>query len=673
MFFKMPVPALFPLSRTLLCVLLLVYALVVSLQLQQLPLWFFAFSALVILWRINILREKWRQPHLWQKILMMLGGVIGMKLSYGQWFSVEPMVALLMLALTLKLLEIRIRRDYVVVVYLCYFAIACSFLFDQSFLHSVLGLVATIVTTMALLQVNSLQDRVLANMRLAVMMLLHSVALMLVLLLVLPRLNPLWSVPLQSGSGVTGVGDSLSPGDFGNLIQSNKLALRVTFTNEPIARQQMYWRGLVFEEFDGRRWTRAEPASLTARKAGSLDNTSLFTAKSLEKFPQVDYEIIMEPSGRRWLYGLPMAQVTFSGGALHYTEQTEILRQSPVQQRLQYPVTSYVGAHRLYHELTPLDYQRLTALPEGYNPKARAAAQQWRAQAGTDKAYIDKVLAFYRDSFIYTLSPPTLGKDSVDEFLFDSQRGFCEHFASSFTVMMRNVGIPARVVVGYQGGQWNQQERYLSVYQRDAHAWTEVWLAGEGWTRIDPTAAVSPERVEQGLEAALNEQDREQINTGYSSIRLLASLNLKWQNFDYRWQRWVLGYDAKAQKNILERYLGDVTPTKLALAIVIPLLALGIIISLWLMRDSWRLVSPEKRIYQQLQKRLSNVGVKQQSGESIAHYCDRVAQQYPQWQANMEVIKRAFDAIFYQPPVTSQSAHITQQVKRIKQAMVTLK
>ncbi|RTK99023.1 MAG: transglutaminase domain-containing protein, partial [Neisseriaceae bacterium] len=150
------------------------------------------------------------------------------------------------------------------------------------------------------------------------------------------------------------------------------------------------------------------------------------------------------------------------------------------------------------------DLQQALRLPSGYNPRARQLAQQWRTNSRTPGEVVDHALRYFnRQQFFYTLQPPLLGSDSVDDFLFNSRRGFCEHYASSFVFLMRAAGVPARVVTGYMGGELNPVGGYLIVRQSDAHAWAEVWLGNAGWQRVDPTAAVAPARVQQDLASAL--------------------------------------------------------------------------------------------------------------------------------------------------------------------------
>jgi protein-glutamine gamma-glutamyltransferase len=236
------------------------------------------------------------------------------------------------------------------------------------------------------------------------------------------------------------------------------------------------------------------------------------------------------------------------------------------------------------------------------------------------------VLQHYNASFRYTLQPPLLGQESVDEFLWETQAGFCEHFASSFVFFMRAAGIPARVVVGYQGGEYNPLENYYAVRQREAHAWAEVWLPERGWVRVDPTAAVAPERIEQGVDFSLDEEDVQLLGNSFvSDISLLNTLRLRWEGFNYLWSRWVLGYNAETQGSLFERWLGGVDIWRIALFVLASgALILGVIVLFLLWGQRRRYRYPADRYYQLYCNKLARLGFSRQSGEAPRDFAQRV-------------------------------------------------
>lgn len=659
-------------SRPLIASVLAVYSIICVLHYSQLPFWMWLVSPVIIVWRIQILREKISPPNKFVKsfFVLFLSGILF--LQYNQWLAIEPMVVFLIVALTLKLLEIRHRRDILVIVSLYYFVIACGFLFNQSVIYSLSSLLTIVFTTAILVQLHTTTLSVKKGLGLSAKLLLQSSVLAIVMVLVLPRLNPLWSVPLHSEKAFTGMSDTMSPGDIGDLIRSNALAFRVTFENTPPPQYALYWRGLVLDDFDGRRWQRVESVSQTISQR--MQSSSVISQKKHQVSNDLSlsrYEILMEATGQQWLYGIPIAIVNKGVDALFYTKQGEIFQTQKVNQRIKYTVQSQLNELSDVSGLSDVEYRRFTRLPNGRNAQTQKTALQWRQQAGSEQAYIEYVLNYYRKNFTYSLSPPKLGKETVDEFLFDTKQGFCEHFSSSFTVLMRAVGIPARVVVGYQGGEWDDSNAYLQVYQRDAHAWSEVWLKDQGWVRIDPTAAAATIRIEQGVSAALPQSER--ILIGRSQLdryRWLQKLQGQWQILDYRWQRWVLDYDTEKQQNILTKYLGDITITKMIMVVVIPLILVALMIGIGLFRSSFIRQSPERKLYRELQKKLERVGVQTRKGEPVRQYCNRAVEQCPHLKQPLEQIANRFEKWLYKP---STKADLLVEYKHIRSAIKEIK
>ncbi|MFT6221466.1 MAG: transglutaminase-like putative cysteine protease [Candidatus Endobugula sp.] len=645
------------LPRTLLFNLLAVYSGVCALHFSQLPVWMWLVSIVAVLWRVQLLRQKISSPSRLIRTLCVVTLTALLFFQYQQWFAVEPMVVLLVVALTLKLLEIRRRRDVLVIVYLYYFVIACGFLFKQSVLHSVASVLVLVFATMVLLHLHSDHLTIKKGLRLSITLLLQSTFLAAVMLLVLPRINPLWSVPLHSGQATTGVSDSMSPGDISNLIRNNALAFRVMTEKASLSREAMYWRGLVLDDFNGRRWQRSQTVSetVTLSKYKAVPAAVDESGSQLSSRQLIDYEILLEPTGQQWLYGIPSAIITKGIDTPIYSAQTEMFQKEAINQRIKYQVRSNSKKTRDIAGLSNKDYRQLTYLPPNSNLRSQRVAREWWQQAGSNKAYIQKVLSYYRNNFTYTLSPPKLGRDTVDKFLFETKEGFCEHYSSSFTVLMRAVGIPARVVVGYQGGEWDDSDQFLQVYQRDAHAWTEVWLDNKGWVRIDPTAAVAAIRIEQGVSAALPPEERGFVGRSHmTNYRWLLTMQQQWQVLDYRWQSWVLDYDTEKQQSMLSQYLGDLSFSKMIAVVVVPLVFAAFFICFGLFRHRIIRLTPEKKLYRKLQKKLTKLGVENNKGESIQGYCQRAVTQYPERSAALLVINSDFERLLYKPDMLAE-------------------
>ncbi|MGS2717604.1 transglutaminase family protein [Eionea flava] len=654
-------------SRPLMISLLIAYSSVCLLHFSQLPALLLVASPLIIAWRIQILREKMAPPNRLVKTCFSLVFCLFLFFYYKQWVAVEPTVGLLLVASSLKLLEIRHRRDIFVIAFLYFFLVACGFLFKQSLIYSAASALVTVLITAVLVLLYSSQQGgiqaaqptsyvIVNSIKLSAKLLFQSVFLAAVILLLFPRLNPLWSVPIHSDQATTGISDSMSPGDISSLIQDPSLAFRVTFVDDVIDRQDMYWRGLVFDDFDGRRWQRSQSVEQTVRLGNK--NATRISSSVLNKpdVRPIDYDVLLEATTQQWLYAVPNARVIQGVRSPIYSNASEIFQENTINQRIQYRVSTNTAVANT-DPLSTIDYRRFTALPSSSNPKTQRLALQWWQESSSPEAYIDQVLTYYRKNFQYTLSPPPLGFHTVDEFLFDTQSGFCEHFSSSFTVLMRSVGIPARVVVGYHGGEWNSDQSYVNVYQRDAHAWAEVWLKNKGWIRVDPTAAVAFSRIEQGVSAALPQRERSLVGGNRSTqLEWVKKLHQQWQNIDYRWQRWVVSYDNEAQQNLLEKYFGEMTIGKVITVVTIPLVVVALIISFSLFRESFiaryfQRASAEEKIYLRLIKKLKAKGVEIKDSDSVSTVCQKAIVAFPQHQALLEGLCKDINALFYRSSI----------------------
>lgn len=616
---------------------------------------------LVVVWRVQVFRGLWDLPGSLVKTLLIALLVGGMLLYYRRLLGLEPMVSLLVSACLLKLLEIRSYRDLLLVVFLSFFLIAVQLLFSQSILAGVYALLSLWLVTTALLVVHQPQghQRPRRSLRLAGRLLLHSLPLMLLMFVVMPRLGSFWAVPDLQHAAKTGVSDTMAPGDISQLTGSADVAFRVTFDGQPPSSSQLYWRGLVFSEFDGRQWSQA--GQIDYRDGAMVDWAAAPRRPDWLKLinyngNKIDYSVIMEPSQQMWLYSLEAVQLSSVRArqkTIGLARDFRLLSGEPVRQRLQYHVSSYLDYQ---FEAAPLPDWRLRRelqLPAGFNPQTQQQARQWLAESGSHAAYIERVLKFFTAEFSYSLNPPLLGKHSVDDFLWNTKRGFCEHFASSFVVLMRAAGIPARVVVGYQGGEFNRTENYLIVRQYDAHAWTEVWLPARGWVRIDPTSAVAPSRVEQGLRSALTAEEAAGL-APLSNLSLLNLMQLQWDALNYRWHRSVLGYDNQSQVSLLRSLLGEVTPQRLVLFVAI---SGGVLLGLVALHLYWTRrpvpLAPAQRCYRQFVAKLARRGLGLHPGESPQAYLRRLQQaplmqNNPALYAKAQAITALFEQIYYQ-------------------------
>lgn len=537
-----------------------------------LPSWLIGFAALTVSAQLPIIKARFksvkRLKRYYQSFQMVgfVAGMAGLWLTYQTAFGLDVGVAFLSLCLVSKLWELYQRRDAFVVLNLSLFVLASLFLLDQGLGTTAIAVFGVAVVFLAFIALNDAGNNS-GEGRLRTLGLLggSAVPLLVVLFLFFPRLPPLWSVQLSGNQATTGVSDSMSPGDFARLSQSTELAFRVEFPSNRPLQSELYWRGLVFNEFDGVTWTLGPTASPDSPIAWPSVATpdwliqALATVPDTQKIQSPAYQIILEPTQQHWLYGLDYPYVQTQN--IGITPQFTLRSLQPVTQQLRYEAQSLA---QMRIDTTLSEQSRLLnlTLPTTGNEESRKFAQQLFKESAQDPSrYIEAIHSMInQNQFRYTLSPPPLDDDRIDSFLFKTKAGFCEHYASSFTFLMRAAGIPARVVAGYQGGRLSRSGDVWEVRQLDAHAWTEVWLEGQGWVRVDPTAFVAPDRVEQGMESLTQNQGAAMFGTGagaelsYQQFRMMQSLRRLSDQASYYWQKDIIGYDQDKQANALRKW-----------------------------------------------------------------------------------------------------------------------
>lgn len=598
---------------------------------EHVPAWLTAAATVGILWRTAIWWRRAELPPRWLLSFLVAAGSVGVFLTYRHFFGKDPGIALLILFLTLKLLEMRRVRDGLATVFLCYFLLLTHFLNEQGMNVAGLTLAAVVVVTAALASLGHAGQSVTACLRLSVLMLAQATPFMLVLFLLFPRVQgPLWGMPADAYSGMSGLSDTMSPGSISNLSLSGEIAFRVRFEDEVPPKYLLYWRGPVLRLFDGRTWragAQQEKVSPSATAAGET----------------LRYAVTLEPHNKHWLFALDIPAVPPPNAIV--SREFQVLSKTPVRSRLRYEMQSWSDfTPGLEESETSLrSYLALSA----NNPRTRALAEQWRREGGQDEAVIHRMLEhFRRENFFYTLTPPLLGENSIDQFLFETRRGFCEHYASAFVFAMRAAGIPARVVTGYQGGERNPVDGYLIVRQSDAHAWAEAWLEGKGWVRFDPTAAVAPSRIEAGLASAVPAGEPLPFLVR-SDLSWLRQLRFRWEAVTNTWNQWVLGYDSMRQREVLSR-LGmrepDWKAMTAAMAVLCGILLLGL--TIWALHKRVRL-DPTVQAWNRLSRKLNVIGLARKDWEGPADYTQRVTQARPELQQSLSAISTLYIGLRY--------------------------
>ncbi|MBB6098116.1 transglutaminase-like putative cysteine protease [Deinobacterium chartae] len=585
----------------------------------HLPVWMTLLLGLLLASRVLLARRGLGNlpvPLLLLVAALSAWGLVG---EYQTLAGRDGGTALLLILVTLKLHESRTRRDALLLVLLGYFVTAAYFFFSQELFVTVYLLTATLALTAVLAVWQGLARR---PLRRAARLLAQAIPLALALFVLFPRpAGPLWTLPVTSPTAAqTGLADQVNPGSFSNLARSDAVAFRVSFEQNRPARQQLYWRGPVFERY-------SEPGGW---RQGPLD---LRTPLVQVSEPLVHYTLTLEPNGRPWLLALDAPALIPPRSRI--TAQFQVITRSSAERRRfdLASATQYQVGRREYRDRLEATLQ----LPPGGNPRTRALAAQWSALPPAQR--VERGLDFLRrGGFAYTLSPPTLPEtDPQDAFLFESKLGFCEHYASAFAYLMRAAGVPARVVGGYQGGQWGPDGSYLIVRQSDAHAWTEVWLEGEGWRRVDPTAAVSPARITAGVaEAVIDPASLPGLARGATG--LFDRVRLAWDSIENRWNLWVVSYDGAQQEAFLERLgIGAVGGARYLLVALAVLLMVSLPV-LWALRRARRIpLDPASRAYARFERRLSRLGVSRHPAEPAGTYAERAARALPQ---HADVIRR---------------------------------
>jgi len=596
---------------------------------------FFLFAAL----RLLLWPRPETIPGLWIRAPLVVAGLGLVAWQAGLTESRQFGVALLVIMAGLKLLELHRQRDLFMVTFLGLFLLVTLFLFSDSALLTGYVLLLSIAWTAFLVLANRADADLPWREALgtALKLALGGLPVMALLFFLFPRLEgPLWSLQLGA-TAVTGMSDQVRMGSIARLGLSEEVAFRVRFEGEPPPADQRYWRGMVLWHTDGRTWRRVEaPPAHWARQAPE---------------EALRYEVTMEPSGRPWLF--PLDRVIHADATLRVDGDFGLEAGGPVRQRFTYRAASIRPPLR-----EPLDGRQRQLglqLPPRVSSRTRALARRWRHRAASDAEVVRLALDhFNREPFVYTLRPPLLEGDPVDRFLFVTRKGFCEHYATSFVLLMRLAGIPARVVVGYQGGELNPVGGHLVVRQSDAHAWAEVWLEGEGWTRVDPTAAVAPERIERGIApvaAPVGAPARFRLSVDPDALTRLAR-RLGWyrDNLQLLWHYWVVGYDRDRQQSLLARMgLDGLSGYRLGLAAVLGALGAGALLFFLAGRAPRRPPDPARAAWKRFRRKLARAGLELPDTLGPLETAQAATARFPARAAELQRIAQLYIRLRYGP------------------------
>ncbi|MCC6212069.1 MAG: DUF3488 domain-containing transglutaminase family protein [Burkholderiales bacterium] len=603
------------------------------------PAWLSLLTLALIGWRALAVTRPALLPKSVPLLAIAAAGMLGVWLEYRAIFGRTPGVMLLVMFSGLKALESRNQRDAAALVFLTWFLAITNFLYTQS-IPTALGMLAAVAASVTALVVLAAPRRALrAGLRTAGVLLAQAVPAALMLFLLFPRVQgPLWGLPQDAYTAMTGLSDSMSPGSLSQLTLSDAIAFRVDFQGELPPRRTLYWRGPVLWDFDGRTW-----------RPGAPMPTELPQPRNGAK---VEYSVLLEPHNRHWLFALESAALLPPRS--RYLEDGQIVTLAPIRARMRYDMVSRVEADPA-PENDRRFLRRALRLPEGFNPRARALAEGWSRSGASDAQVLERAIEYFgRERLQYTTEPRLLGRDSVDEFLFETREGFCEHFSSAFVFLMRAAGVPARVVTGYQGGDLNPVDQRFTVRQSDAHAWAEVFLAARGWTRIDPTALSVPRRLDEGLARAISTADALPLLLR-PEMAWLRSVRYNWEALTHQWNLLVLGYNPERQRELMSWFgMRDAGWLELASTLLAVLGGFMLALAAWMLLRLAR-PDPVQAAWSRFCRKLGAQGVPRAPHEGPRDYAERAARDLPWARDPIERIAALYIALRYGGSRSSES------------------
>ncbi len=613
-----------------------------------------AFFNGLLVWRwLGIWQPRWLPSKLILFLITLIGGSLWWT-HYHSFLGQDGGTSLFIISLGLKLLEIQRERDLYLISYLGFIVASTLFLYDQNIVMLLYISLVCIGLFSTLIVANSPFTLKLA-LRQSVILLAQALPLTFGLFILVPRVDaPHWMWLHQPPKNKTGLSDSLEPGSMTDLGLSRELVFRVKFKGERPPANQRYWRGPTYSYTDGKQWL-------------VVPQTEPYQAPDLPQFTgqAYRYQLLMEPQEKNWLYALDLPAEWSS--QVQQTESYQLQTQKSFTERAEYEIVSY--PHYQTGSITMWELQQNLQLPLHISPKIQTLVQQLQTSSADPEKFAEAVFNyFHQQGFYYTLTPPAMNREPIETFLFQTKRGFCSHYATAFVYLMRVAKIPARVIGGYQGGELNPIGNFLEIRQADAHAWAEIWIAGKGWQRIDPTAAVAPERIEQGINI---DQQVESETIAFSNLSAhspnwLKQLRQTWDNIDYQWQRWVINYDRQNQTHFLTQFGIQDFIEMIRWLIIIG----GIVIALlafWLLKPLPHKIDPVQRIYQQFCRKLANVKMIKTDSEGAFDFCQRASLQFPSQAESIIQITQLYLQLRYgKITAISTLSEFKQKVKQFK-------
>jgi transglutaminase-like putative cysteine protease len=614
-------------------------ALVIAPHALRSPWWLTLLTLCLYGWRMYFALDRAPLPSRWLVLGVAAVAMLGVWIEFRMLFGRQPGILLLILFSGLKLLETRTHRDAAIAAFLGYFLVITNFLYTQTIPTALAMGAALVLLTATLVGFSAPQRPARANLRTATLLLAHAAPAALALFVLFPRVQgPLWGLPQGAYAGMTGLSDTMTPGSIAGLAQSDAIAFRAEFQGELPPPASRYWRGPVLWDFVGRTWSIG--SSYLVDFAPPRGGRATYR-----------YEVVLEPHNRHWLFALETAASLPERARMSFDGQ--IVSSSPVRARMRYELASVTAPEPRLDE-APGALKRALRLPGGgSNPRAAALATEWRSASADDAEVLGRAIAFLKQGrYAYTLEPALLGANSVDEFLFDTKEGFCEHFASAFAFLMRAAGIPARIVTGYQGGELNSVDNIITVRQSDAHAWVEVFLAARGWVRVDPTAAAVPGRVESGLARSVPQAAALPLLMR-PQLEWLRGVRDRWEAVAHKWNVWVLGYNPERQRDLMASIgMRDADWRALTATLFAFLGAMTLALLAWSLKRLAR-PDPVQKAWRAFCRKLAARGVERGPSEGPRDYATRAARAVPTARTSILRIGALYIALRYGADATT--------------------
>ncbi len=626
----------------------------------NIPLPIFSFFAISLGWRFIAIWKKTWLPH---KIIIFLLTLSSLFVMFSQHHSVlgrDSGTSLFVIALGLKLLEIKTQRDLYLITYLA-FIVACSlFLYEQSIIMAIYILLVCCVLLATLVTINSEKPQTWVALKKSAIIIAQALPIAAVLFVLFPRIEaPRWMLFKNDTKAKLGLSDTLEPGSISDLGLSTELVFRVKFKDKMPPQQQLYWRGPIYSYTDGKRWTHVSDFN-----TNTYLDTLHFSGKAFQ------YQLLMEPQNQQWVFALDMP-VDYPQ-TLAQNADYQLISHQPPNARAEYQITSYPEYNTGY--ITKFEFHDNTQLPAEPTPEITALVKKLHGFDQAPEVFIQALLKYFKDEeFHYTLQPPLMEDHPIETFLFKTRYGFCSHYATAFVYLMRVAHIPARVIGGYQGGEINKIGGFLEVRQADAHAWAEVWIDGKGWVRFDPTTAVAPERVERGVNVEQQVEDQAinftPVQTDDKVFSLFKEIRATWQSVDYNWQRWVINYDSSNQSKFLSS-LGVKGLKAMFNSLLVMITCITLVLAWFLLKNTRKKVDKVVLVYEKFCQKLSKAQIIRQNNEGARDFASRACESLPQYHEQIQAITDSYIRLRYgKNPNPQLFQQLNEQVKKFKVAV----